>query len=215
MGKNFNINLVLLKLKEKRKIFVSETDLQIEIGFIIKELYPTAKVRAEYCPSFNSNMHIDIVVIYEGNLYAIELKYKTKKCCKMIDNEIYNLKEHSAKDVNSYLYLKDIERIEQCRDNIDNFKGGYTLFITNDLSYCKKPIKENCIYKKLALDNDSIKSGILNWEDNASIGTKKNCDKPLNLKSSYKIKWQDYSKIDNSSTGTFIYLLNEISNFNS
>ena len=90
MGKNFNINLVLLKLKEKRKIFVSETDLQIEIGFIIKELYPTAKVRAEYCPSFNSNMHIDIVVIYEGNLYAIELKYKTKKCCKIIDNEIYN-----------------------------------------------------------------------------------------------------------------------------
>ncbi len=210
MRKDFDINLILLKLKERRKLFVSETDLQIELGFVIKELYPTFKVRAEYSPTFNSNMHIDIAVIDKNNLYVIELKYKTKKCVKLIDNEIYNLKEHSAKDVNSYLYLKDIERIEQCRDNITNFKCGYTLFITNDMSYYKKPKKENCIYEELSLENNSIKSGFLYWKDNASIGTKKNCEKPIHLKSSYKIKWQDYSKIDDSSTGTFIYLLNEI-----
>ena len=78
------------------------------------------------------------------------------------------------------------------------------------MSYYKKPKKENCIYEELSLENNSIKSGFLYWKDNASIGTKKNCEKPIHLKSSYKIKWQDYSKIDDSSTGTFIYLLNEI-----
>ncbi len=210
MEKDFDINLILLKLQEKRKIFVSEIDLQIEIGFIIKSLYPKAKVRAEYCPSFNSNMHIDIVVNNNDSLYAIELKYKTKKCFKTIDNEVYNLKEHGARDINSYLYLKDIERLEKCRDNIYNFKKGYTLFITNDLGYKNKPTRENCIYKKLALYDGSVKNGVLDWEDNAGIGTKKNCNKPLNLKGSYSIKWHEYSKIDDSNTGTFMYLLNEI-----
>ena len=79
-------------------------------------------------------MHIDILVIIDNKWIPIEIKYKTKGCCKNIDNEIYNLKNHGAKDVNCYLYLKDIHRIEIIKENVPDFAEGYTVFVTNELS---------------------------------------------------------------------------------
>lgn len=206
-----NIELIIQKLKNKRTIFVSEADLQLEVAWIIKEEYPNAKVRLEYCPAFDLNMHIDILVIYDGKWIPIELKYKTKGCYKSIDDEIFNLKNHGAKDVNCYLYLKDIQRIEKIRENVQTFAEGYAIFLTNDLSYTKKPIKSDCVYKDFSLEDGIIKGGILNWSEKASAGTKKNCEKPIHLKSNYNIKWSVYSKIDNTNTGTFLYLINKIS----
>ena len=152
--KQFNIDLIMSKLKEKRKIFVSEADFQLEIAWIIKEIYPNAKVRLEYCPSFDFNMHIDILVVIDNKWIPIELKYKTKGCKKNIDNEIFNLKNHGAKDVNCYLYLKDIQRIEKIRDNVSEFIEGYTIFITNELSYTRKTLKQECVYKQFSLENN-------------------------------------------------------------
>jgi hypothetical protein len=74
----FDINLVMEKLKSKREIFVSEADFQLELAWIIKEQYPDALVRLEYCPYFNPSMHIDILVIIDNQWIPIELKYKTK-----------------------------------------------------------------------------------------------------------------------------------------
>ena len=71
------------------------------MAWIIKDEYPNAKVRLEYCPSFNPNMHIDILVIIDNKWVPIELKYKTKGCSKVIDDETFILKNHGAKDVNS------------------------------------------------------------------------------------------------------------------
>lgn len=209
MNNDFNIELVINKLKEKRKIFVSERDMQLEMALIIKEIYPNAKLRLEYCPSFDLNMHIDILVIINNKWYPIELKYKTKGSKKTIDNEIFNLKNHGAKDVNSYLYLKDIERIEKIKDNVNVFGKGYAIFITNDLGYMNKP-RENVVFKDFALENNIIKKGILSWKENTSQGTMGKNEKPIVLNGKYKLNWQLYSKLDNESNGTFMYLLNEI-----
>ena len=206
-----NIALILQKLKEKRTIFVSEADFQLELAWIIKDAYPNAKVRLEYCPSFDLSMHIDILVVLDGKWIPIELKYKTKGCLKTVEDEIFNLKNHGAKDINCYLYLKDLQRIERIRENVPDFVEGYTIFLTNDLSYEKKPVKPNCIYKDFSLEDGIIKSGVLDWSETASEGTKKNCKIPIHLKSEYDIKWLVYSQIDNTSTGTFIYLMNKIS----
>lgn len=206
-----DIELVITKLKEKRKIFVSEADLQLELAWIIKDEYPCAKVRLEYCPSFDLNMHIDILVIIDDKWIPIELKYKTKGCRKVVDGEIYNLKNHSAKDVNCYLYLKDIQRIEKVKEHVSEFVEGYTVFITNELSYAKKPTKPDCVYKQFSLENSVIKNGMLDWSDNAGSGTKKNCETPIYLAGNYVINWNIYSKIDDTNTGTFIYLTNQIS----
>ena len=140
--------------------------------------------------SFDLNMHIDILVIMNNKWYPIELKYKTKGCKKVIDDEIFILKNHGAKDVNSYLYLKDIMRIEKIRDNVKEFDKGYTMFITNDISYTKKPIKDNCVYKQFSLEDKIVKSGKMFWEKTASKGTMMNCEKPIILKDSYNINWK-------------------------
>ena len=95
----FDLGLIVHKLKERRKIFVSEADFQLELAWTIKENYPNAKIRLEYCPIFDLNMHIDILVIMNNKWYPIELKYKTKGCKKVIDDEIFILKNHGAKDV--------------------------------------------------------------------------------------------------------------------
>lgn len=205
-----NIDLLMQKLKEKRKIFVSEADFQLELAWVIKDEYPNAKVRLEYCPAFDLSMHIDILVIMDNKWIPIELKYKTKGCNKNVDGDIYNLKNHGAKDVNCCLYLKDLQRIEKIRENVQNFVEGYVIFLTNELSYAKKPIKSDCVYKDFSLENGIIKHGVLNWSENASAGTKKNCETPIHLKSYYNIKWVIYSQIDNTNTGTFIYLKNKV-----
>lgn len=82
MNNVFDIKLVIDKLRNKRKIFVSERDLQLEMALTIKKLYPNAKIRFEYCPSFDLNMHIDILVIIDSKWYPVELKYKTRGCKK-------------------------------------------------------------------------------------------------------------------------------------
>lgn len=209
MNNIFDIKLVIDKLKNKRKIFVSERDLQLEMALTIKKLYPNAKIRLEYCPSFDLNMHIDILVIIDSKWYPVELKYKTRGCKKIVDNEIFNLKNHGAKDVNSYLYLKDIVRIEKIKNNVEEFEKGYAVFITNDLSYMNKP-NENVIFEDFSLENEITKNGMLCWKENASKGTMGKNEQPIILKGSYKLKWQLYSRLDNENNGTFMYLISEI-----
>lgn len=206
----FDIYKIIDILKVKRPVFVSEADFQLEMAWVIKEEYPNAKVRLEYCPSFDGSMHIDILVIIDNIWIPIELKYKTKGCSKTINNEIFNLKNHSAKDINCYLYLKDIERIEKIKKEENLFSKGYAIFITNDMAYIKAPLKDDSFYKDFSLENGIIKSGLMNWKLGVGKGTIKNAEKPIRLNSEYKMEWENYSIIDNSNSGIFRILVNKI-----
>lgn len=206
----FHLAPVIAALRQKRPIFVSEADFQLELAWTIKEQYPEAKVRLEYCPDFAPNVHLDILVIIDGRWIPIELKYKTKGCRKVVDDEVFNLKNHGANDVNCYLYLKDLQRIESTRDQAPEFLEGYTIFITNDLSYAKKPLKADCIYRQFSLEDGITKTGLLDWSASAGEGTKKNCDKPIVLRDEYPLQWREYSRLDDTKTGIFIYLVNKI-----
>lgn len=126
-------------------------------------------------------------------------------------DETFILKNHGAKDVNSYLYLKDIYRIEEIQKNEKKlFQEGYTIFITNDLSYTKKPLKQDCYYWEFSLEDRTEKSRTLKCDSRASDGTKKNCEKPIKLRGKYPIEWKLYHEIDKTNTGTFKYLVNKI-----
>ena len=202
---------IIKKLSEKRKIFVSEADFQLEFAWIIKELYPNAIVRLEYSPAFDTNMHIDILVIIDNMWIPIELKYKTKGCRKIIDGELYDLKNHSAKDVNCYAYLNDIQRIEKIKDNIKNYAEGYAILLTNESSYLKSPTSRTVNYYDFSIHKGAIKQGSLDWAEGTSEGTKgQSCKLPIILKNSYEMKWDTYSIIDSSNTGTFNVLINKI-----
>lgn len=206
----FRLEPVIAALRQRRPIFVSEADFQLELAWIIKEQHPAAKVRLEYCPEFAPNLHLDILVVIDGQWIPIELKYKTKGCRKTVDGEVFNLKNHSANDVNCYLYLKDLQRIEYIRDQAPEFLEGYTIFITNDLSYARKPLKENCAYHQFSLEDGTLKTGVLDWSASAGEGTKRHCQNPIALQNNYLLKWREYSHLDDTKTGTFLYLANKI-----
>ena len=40
---NFDVNQIMQKLAERRKIFVSEADFQLEMAWTIREFYPNQK----------------------------------------------------------------------------------------------------------------------------------------------------------------------------
>ena len=208
---NFNMEKLIEELSKKRKLFVSEADFQLELAWLIKELYPNATVRMEYCPQFDTNMHIDILVIIEDKWIPIELKYKTKGCNKQIDGELYILKNHSAKDVNCYAYLKDIQRIEAIKKNVSSFKEGYTVLITNELSYTKTPRADDVNYYEFSIHEGATKSGTMDWGERTGDGTKgRDCKEPIVLNGKYEMKWNTYSIVDSTNTGVFKVLINKI-----
>lgn len=207
----FNIDKLIEKLSNRRKLFVSEADFQLELAWLIKELYPNAIVRMEYCPQFDTNMHIDILVTIEEEWIPIELKYKTKGCNKQVDGELYNLKNHSAKDINCYAYLKDIQRIETIRKNVSSFKEGYAILITNELSYTKTPRSKDVNYYEFSIHDGATKGGTMDWNERTGEGTKgRNHKNPIVLTGEYEIKWSTYSIVDSTNTGVFKVLITKV-----
>ena len=157
-----DIHEIIRQLSIWRPIFHSEADFQFSLAWIIKEIYPDCEIRLEFVPDFNTNLHLDILVILDGKWIPIELKYTTKKCIKTINDEVYVLKEQGAKDQVCYNYLKDIMRIEEFRDKTSKFIEGYTIKITSEMSYLKPPTKVNCTYAEFSIEEGSIKTGCTN-----------------------------------------------------
>ena len=174
-------------------------------------MYPDSEIRCEYVPLFDLNMHIDILVIKNKRWIPIELKYKTKACEIKVNQEIFYLKNHGAKDVNCYRYLADIQRIEKIRDKEKQFEEGYSVFLTNDQSYTKVPQKENCVYKEFSIEEGAEKRGTLAWSPDTGDGTKKGMEDPITLKDCYEMRWKEYCVLNESNTGKFLYVVNKIS----
>ena len=213
---SIDMEKIIEKLQGKRQIFCSEADFQLEMAWVIKEMYRDAEVRLEYVPTFDDKMHIDILVFINNEWIPIELKYKTKKSKKekmtdQITQEGFNLKNQGAKNIGCYLYLKDIERIERIKEAVkNNFKEGYAVFLTNDETYRNRPRKINCDYKDFSLEDERIieRGEPLKW---ASAKKNKGIEDPIILKGIYKMEWNEFSKVDKErSDGTFYYLVTKI-----
>lgn len=228
---SINMTEIIKTLQGKRQIFCSEADFQLEMAWVIKEMYTDAKVRLEYVPkfddkTFNDKMRIDIIVFINNEWIPIELKYKTKNSKKeeeiidQITQEVFNLKNQGAKDIGCYLYLKDIMRIESIKEQKieiikgqekNNFKEGYAVFLTNDKTYLKSPQNNDCVYKEFSLQHGITKHGELKWAEHTGAGTKKGIEDPIKLKGSYKMEWKEFSKVNEErSDGTFYYLVTKI-----
>lgn len=162
MNTDFDINLVLDELRKRSKIFRNEDDLKQKLRDVILDLYNNARVETEYRSPFDVRKSIDIVLIRDNEYYPIELKYKKLAFKGIVDNIEYNLSTDNAQNENCYSALKDVERIEKFRDNEPLFKKGYTIFLTNDLSYLNVP-RENAEYKEFSIHENVVKTGTLNW----------------------------------------------------
>lgn len=215
---SIDMEKIIKTLQGKRQIFCSEADFQLEMAWVIKEMYRDAKVRLEYVPTFNDKMRIDILVFISNEWIPIELKYKTKnskkeKMTDQITQEGFNLKNQGAKNIGCYLYLKDIMRIESIKQEVkNNFEEGYAVFLTNDKTYLESPQNNDCVYKEFSLQHGITKHGELKWAEHAGDWTKKGgIEDPIILKGIYKMEWNEFSNVDEErSDGTFYYLVTKI-----
>ena len=105
-------------------------------------------------------------------------------------------------------------RIEEFRDKSNKFIEGCTIKITSEMSYLKPPTKVNCTYAEFSIEDGSIKTGCMNWDTNTGKGTMRGMEAPIVLTGMYPINWKEYSKVDNTNSGTFMYLVNTISKKN-
>lgn len=199
-----DIKQILKTLSSKYYIFHSEADFQFALAWEIKLHYPDALVRLEVSPKENPNMHIDILVTFNNNVYPIELKYKTANYSCVYKDEFYNLKNHSAQDLGRYDYLYDVKRIEILKSTFSNFKEGYAIFLTNDPSYWLDPMKNNeTICDLFRIHNGNIIHGERSWIGNPSEGTTKGRLEPIKLNNTYKIIWDNFSSLDKSGKNIF------------
>lgn len=210
LSNSINLHEVLQSLAQQRPIFHSEADFQHSFAWLIQQKFPDAAIRLEL--PFEREEHsryLDIWVSTPIRNFAFELKYKTRKTTAIVNGEEYRLKNHGAQDVNRYAVLNDVERLEHLIFS-HNKNIGYAIFVTNDSGYWTHAIKSDAIDADFRLHDKREIHGLLSWGRNASTGTTKGVERPIDLKGRYVVEWRDYSELPQVQYGRFRYLVVEI-----
>ena len=169
----FDIDKIMEKLMDERKVFHSEDDLKFSLATVIKEEYENADVRLERpmeiemvkrpdgSKPIQKKISIDITVFLGYDVFFLELKYKTKKLSKDFEKKLaknididyeFNLTNQQAQPISRFLFRKDIYRLEKLIE-ISKNKGlckGYFIVITNDNKY---EMKEENLSKNYSFHN--------------------------------------------------------------
>ena len=122
------LQAAIQNLAKDGKIFSNESQFQLDLawelkkqGFHVELEVLTANVDLSQFASLpkekREKYYIDIVVKDEDGYIAIELKYKTPRTGKLMrykcNNENHYLAAQGAENIDSYLYWKDVERLEK------------------------------------------------------------------------------------------------------
>ncbi len=125
----------------------------------------------------------------------------------LIENERYALRSHSAQDIGRYDFIKDVEWLETVVADRVPHVTGYAILLTNDPSYWKQSLNDNTVDAAFRLHERGRLHGTLEWGLGASEGTKRGREKPLPLRGSYALRWEDYSRPAEGSYGKFRHLV--------
>jgi hypothetical protein len=210
---DLSISEVLGSLAKQRPIFHSEADLQHALAWAIHGRLPGASVRLKRPVSVSKvtkPLHLDVWVEQDGDVLAIELKYKTRALQMLVGNEQYALRSQSAQDIGRYDFIKDIERVENIVADRAPCAAGYAILLTNDPTYWTQSLKDDTVDVKFRLHEGSNLHSSLEWGPEASEGTKRGREKPLLLSGSYALQWEDYSQVADGTYDQFRYLLVEV-----
>ena len=201
-------------LCRKRMIFHSEADFQFAFAWQLQQIYPQADIRLEYpAPQEGSasqevREYIDILVRLNGDVYPIELKYKTRRLAVHLDGESFALKNHGAGDFGSYDFIKDISRLERYEDSIPGFRHGFAIWLTNDPYYWNPPRRDGTAADEFRVYEGSVKAGTLAW--GSTMTETYGREKPLILNKEYTIHWVEYSIVSEDSVGVFKYSITSV-----
>lgn len=197
------IDEVLAALAMHRPLFHSEADFQHAFAWEVHRRLPTASVRLELPVQVEDKfLHIDVWVVGQAEVLAVELKYKTRRLSVHIGDEQYKLKSQSAQDIGRYDFIKDIQRLEGVATTHNRFTG-FAILLTNDSTYWMKRENHETVDAAFRIHNGQILEGVFDWGVHASEGTKKNREQSLVLQNRYRLNWMDYSRPSLASYGTF------------
>ena len=187
-------------------MFHSEADFQHALAWQIHEAAPESQVRLEVSviPVEAQGMFLDIWLPVEG--IAIELKYKTRGLELEQDDESFALRDQSAQDQGRYDFLRDIQRLELMRSKLEQCRAGYAVLLTNDSSYWKVPTQRDTVDTDFRVHEGREISGALAWAARASPGTVRGRESPIQIRGSYRLRWQEYPNFPEKSYGKFRYL---------
>ena len=214
---NMDVDEILYLIEKsmsERPIFHSEADLQHSLAWYIHEHLHGANVRPE--KPFNigekgKRIYLDILIDNGGKKTGIELKYKTEKFAGKFNDEMFELKSHSAQDLGMFDFMKDIERLETLVEE-KQIDRGFAVLLTNDKFYWEP---KNPRFSKLGNDNRplywnfrtfgdksigeefrKLRKGTLKWnskngEPPKGAGSNRS---PIEIKGNYNLIWKSLNK---------------------
>jgi len=213
--KMIEVTDVLNELNKERPVFQSEADFQHALAWKIHEKYSGLAVRLEKRAVLNKEeIYFDIFAFNDNKTAAIEVKYKTKDFNTTVNGEEFRLKNQGAQDQGRHDFIKDISRLEKALKTY-RCGTGFAIFLTNDESYWKTPIRDiNTADKDFRIHEGRTIQGRLSWKEGTSEGTMSGRSESIILKGKYMLNWNDYSDMKKQN-GTFRYLLVKIPHGNS
>jgi hypothetical protein len=196
---------VLNTLSMQRPLFHSEADFQHAFAWELQHRLPGAAIRLELpIRVAGKAIHIDIWLVQNQLVLAIELKYKTRKFAVQMTDEEYTLTNHSAQDFGRYDFIKDIERLERITATQSTITG-YAVLLTNDSSYWTRQRDPSPVDAAFRLEENRILTGELRWDTVASPGTTRGRESPLALRGKYEVHWYPYSQFGTANYHAFRY----------
>ena len=201
-----DFDLVLGALASKRPVFHSEADFQHALAWELHLENPNIDIRIEYPPPWlEDRFHLDLWIMEGDTATAVELKYLTQRLDISLGREQFNLRDHSARDLGRYYFVKDIERLERVVAVGKQFVG-YAIILTNDPGYWENPTRTGSFDAKFRIQEGRVLSGRLDW-DTRSLDPIKS----IQLTGSYPLEWRDYSTVDGPQHNEFRYALVKVS----
>lgn len=188
----FDVHAIMANLSRQRQAFHSEADFQHAFAWQVHSDLPDCQVRLEYRPQLDERVHIDMWI---ANIsLAIELKYRTRKTTLQFANERFELRHQSAQDHGRYDFLKDIQRLERLEQQ-GLARAGLAILLTNEHLYWEHPRRIPNLDKDFRIHEGQQICGCLKWSNEASAGTTRSRELPINLEGTYSLTWRDYANV--------------------
>ena len=201
-----DVSALMKKLSAERPVFHSEADFQHAFAWALHKQHPEFSLRLEFPIEVQGRLiHIDIWASRPGAACAIELKYKTRVLTARINQEAFHLKDQAAQDLARYDLMKDIWRLEQLASPAQD-TTGLAVFLSNDNAYWKRSDIPTSADAAFRIHEAREVGGSLQWGVRASQGTTKGREEAIDLRATYRLSWNDYSRVASSSYDTFRYL---------
>ena len=195
-------------LARRRRVFHSEADFQHAFAWEFHSTIGDGDVRLEYRPLPAERVYLDLW--FPAIRVAVELKYFTRTLDIEDNGEQFTLLDQSAQDVRRYDYLKDIERLERITKQRSAVRTGFAILLTNDRTYWRRPSRPNTVDAAFRLHHGRQTTKTMDWSAQAAAGTTKGREKPICLRRTYELNWQDYVDVGTARNGQFRFLAVQI-----